>query len=233
MPLRPRLLDFLATLLVSAALLLPVLADAAPPDRRVEVRAGGAVTERLAQTVRVHVEDADVAEAEQLPSHEIRIEGRAPGVTWLFLHGEEGLTVWQIRVSTPLDRRARDAALEAARAACPRLERTAEGVTVQVASAPCHAAVLALGPHLDAEALSVRFDADGLRAQIGAQEARLARIRPDLAARVQIAYLGVTLRLTGQVDSVADRDALLRLLWQASAGRLLLDLGRLEIAPEP
>jgi Flp pilus assembly secretin CpaC len=216
-----------------ACLLAPALASAATPERVVLLRPGAETVLPLGQAVRLHVDDPEVVSAEISESNELRLVGRSVGSTLLFLHGNEGLSAWLVRVGTQQSPAEREAAVAAARAACRSFERTAEGYEVGIQSASCHAAIVALSAHLVSSELVVRFDTDGLRAQMAAQQARLLQEHPQAAPGLQLVYLGATPRLSGRVASWEEADALLRTLWRATAGRFLVDLSRLQVGPPP
>ncbi len=220
----------LARFLIAALVLLPAISSAATAERLLRLGTGSTTTEQIAQPVRVHVDNTDVVSAKQLSSMEMEIEALSPGTATVFLHGDEGVSAWRVLVDSGVDRGGKQEAIEAARKACEALRQGPDGIEVTVQSAQCQKKVVQLSEHLLSSRLVVRFKEEGLLAQLRAQDEALSRKHPDLA--VSLAYLGATLRISGRVDTVEERDALVRTLWQETAGRMLVDMRTLDISAE-
>lgn len=220
------------SLLFVAALGAPTIAAAGTLDRVVTLRVEQETTLPLSSPARPHVVDPEIVTAEIVGPNEVRLTARSTGTSLVFLHGDLGLSAWRVNVDSRAGMEiAREEAIRDAEAACDSLERTADDLEVFIASADCHAAVARLGTHVLSTELSVRFNEAGLRAQLAAQEELLAEKHPRLAPVLQLAYLGVTLRIRGKVAGPRERDAVLRTLWSATAGRMLVDLPHLEVGP--
>ncbi len=215
--------------LVAAFLLaVPLSALAGTVERTMAMRPGQETTLPLSSPARAHVSDTDVISAKVADGDSVKVVAKSQGFALLFLHGDRGLSVFRVEVGTSSEE-TRQAAEEKARQSCDSFEQTRQGLTVFIGSAECHQAVQDLSPFLTADELAVRFNEVGLRAQLAAQEARLQEDHPELADRLQLGYIGANLRVAGSLDGPDQRDAVLRSLWHATAGRMLLDLGHLEV----
>lgn len=214
--------------LVLALAALP--AGAAPFDREVHLVPGGPPHfERFAGLARLSTSPPDRLHAEQLPSGEILLEGRAPGEAVLFLQADGAIRAWRVVVGEVPEPDVA-AATETARRACGGLGTEDGRIAVRLGSEACRAAVVTLSRRLPARELVVQLDEKGLRAQLAAQQAAFAAAVPG--AEVRLAYLGATLRLSGRIPRPA-LDAALRAVWAVTAGPLLLDVSDLEVEDGP
>ncbi|MBL9038357.1 MAG: hypothetical protein JNG84_07585 [Archangium sp.] len=172
----------------------------------------------------VEVDAPSTVQAEWLAdSNELLLTaGAKPGRALMLLGAEGKVALWRVRVGGAPP--ASDAALAAAKKACPGLLLTPSAevkLTVTVKTDVCRAALLTLfqTEAFAARELELTFDAPMLRAQLKGLQTAFDAIAP---ARVMAKYVGAGLVLEGAVSAAEHR----KLLWAValnSLGRVALD----------
>lgn len=213
-------------LTVFILLAFPVSSAAGVLDRIVKINSTDQYLSPLDQTVRLHVENPDIIEVLQDDSFEITIKPVSAGSSFVFLHGENGLSVWRVFVDEEADEEERKAAIKKVMENCKSVENN-ESLEVFVDSSDCHAAVSGLSTLFIQGELRVRFNEIGLRAQLLGFE----KILKDkgLDESLELVYVGANLQIRGKTD-YSSLDALLRKMWSASAGLFLVNLSRIDIS---
>ncbi len=89
--------------LPALALLFAGAAQAAPPDARIALSGGKPLLQRFeGEFAAVEVEPPDVVHAELLPTQELLLEPRAPGLARVFLFTARLVRVVEVAVDVPL-----------------------------------------------------------------------------------------------------------------------------------
>jgi len=220
-------------------------AAAAPPDRRVWLKAGAASTSfPLEGDVRPLLKGDPVVLLSRDPEGALRLTptGRE-GVASLFLRNERHFECWELRLTGdgdhPLVEIADDPeAIQKAKTLCgafaidreDKLEAQLNGDACLVAIAPLTATRLRSEVRLS-------FDEQGLRAQLDRSSRALEsagfvlaktplRRRSGLDApdtQLRLAFLGATLIVRGEVENASRLDELMSLLFEASVGPFNID----------
>lgn len=219
---------FLVTLL-AGALLQSALAGSY--DRSLSLTVGTTHFERLGARARVYVGSPGVVQVESLRSGEVVLDPKAAGETMVFLQTRSFIRAWRVSVGGVAHPTRSDAGL--AEQKCPDLEAGRSSFRVTMRTAECYEAVLALTRHYPADEVKLVFTPEAIFAQLAAQKARLEKDHPAIARRLELSYLGATLRVRGTVEKPEDLDAAMRALWEMAAGRMVFDASQVEVKPPP
>ena len=176
-------------------LLLAALLVAMPADRRLQMSVKAPRIERVEPGV-LFVEAEGALRAELLPSDELLLEAKKPGVARVFLFSKHLVRVLEVAVDAPLP--------PAGPGGCP-------AVVDAKSYEACRARI---GP-----AEKVVFELEGLQAQARAAQAELDRAQ---LGHVSVGFSPYGLRLKGARDEPERRRAL-RTVWPALLGPLRLD----------
>ena len=239
----PIALPLLIALALLIGIALPVLAlpanqslELKPKQLRFERPPFGEVSTASAALV----DDANVASAELLPSGEVLIEARTPGLAQVFIFGKREVEVVRVvvlpRPAAPegtrpaLDRSAspagglpRAGATDQQRAAC--LARSLPGAPIQIPTPACYAVQVERLTRQEAveapPAAMPRFvfDLEGLQAEAKAAQALLDQAG---LSQVRVALSPFGVKLSGAKDDEEKRRALIA-LYPAVLGPLRLD----------
>jgi hypothetical protein len=200
-----------------AALALLALAagavQAVPPDARLGLQGRKPHFERIeGEFLAVEVDPPEILRAELLPSSELLLEPRAPGLARVFLFAKHLVRVIEVAVDVPLP--AADPALAVPPPAC--LE---QGSGARVASTACYEYWRArLRTAIASAAPPVTLEGDGLIAELKAAQLELERA--GLKVKLALSPFGV--RLIGARDD-AERRRGLRAIWPVLLGPLRMD----------
>ena len=176
-------------------LLLAALLVAAPADKRLEISAKAPHIERV-EPGTLAVETEGELHAELLPSDEILLEAKQPGVSRVFLFSKRLVRVYEVAVDAPL----------------PPAD---PGGCAPVIDAKSYQACRArIGP-----AERVVFELEGLQAEAKAAQAALEKAQ---LGHLSVGLTPYGLRLKGARDE-AERRRALRAVWPALLGPLRLD----------
>lgn len=210
------------------SLLVASSAWAWPVDYSVSVALDEPYMHRLSSVDWVELEDPELAEAEILPSGDLLLTARKPGVTHLLLAAGGRFAVWRVYLGGVREQTAPTAAQSAAlQKACPR-SRVEDGTFVAaVGDARCRDALLEV---LRTDAfrprdLEVSYGVAALQAQLAAITAEVKKAFGPRAPRLE--YRGAGLWAQGKLTR-AEHRALLWILFRNSAGRVALE-DRVEI----
>ncbi len=218
--------------------LLPATAGAWPVSGTLDLKVGSdSIVRSFAKAVAV--DDPSLVTAELLPSQELLLTPKKPGRALLYLLNDGQLDAVRLRIRDTGGElqvlHSTEAQREAARKACPKLviERSGESrsLSAEGVGAACRAALRELlkSDDFNVKDLALMFTDEGVQAQLAEIESKLKG--SATAEGMKVAYVGVTLRLTGKAP-VARKLELLKVAFDASVGRVLLD-DRVEAPPEP
>lgn len=212
-------------------------AEARPVSRIIDLVAGNEQFFR-ASVASVAVDSPEVCAAELLPSQELLLTPKKAGRVLLFLLDDDGLEVVRIRVresggAVP-EVRATDEQLRAAAKACPGMKvegsKDARELSATVPTAACRDALAAVFATDDfvARNIELMYTPDALKAQLDAL--RAAIVSRGLGDKFSIAYSGLNVLIKGR-GSPADKTELMKILFDGSVGRVLLDDHSETVAP--
>jgi hypothetical protein len=211
--------------LLAFLLLVPATARAWPVDMSVSVERGTDRFHKLSVVEWVDVEDPSVATVEVLAgSNELLMTGLKPGRTLVLLFAEGKFAVWRLTVTEPgakPEPQPVEAALAAARKACPDLqvrEGSERMLVATVKDSACRAALLELlkTDAFLARELELTFELSVLQEQLATVSSSLKAL--GLEAR----YSGAGVVLQGAATPEGYRKALWA-LFRLSVGRVPLE----------
>ncbi|MBX5482122.1 MAG: hypothetical protein IRZ16_09845 [Myxococcaceae bacterium] len=214
------------------ALCAPAPAFAWPVDVIVDLEADAVSIRKLTALGWAESDNPAVVEAERLPSGELLLTAKGPGRALVLLYAEGKFAVWRVRVAPKggaVKREDGTAELEAAKAACPKLEATSDSLTAHIADERCRSALLSLfqTDAYEARQLELTFEVPVLQAQLAAIDEAL---RPLGVDGLKLSSRGAGLVVEGTATPEQKRKALWA-IFKNSVGRVPFD-DRLE-EPKP